>query len=180
MEKMNKIPDLEGEIFEPVGLPSNPYKLNSPNPEIALQKTHAANEYVTEFLQDYSLGIREIMRMSGYNVPIDRIATPEIDFGTLDLPQTIENENGRLAYKGIAMVITGANGQYHVDVNPRMATASEDQFNYKVLHERTHGLLDAYGLPLENHNLQVEKWIDIHAANALGKPELVKTSKYIV
>ena len=180
MGEMKKIPELEGKVFEPIGLLNDPYNLNLPNPEITLKKTHTANEYVTEFLQDYSWGVREIMRMSGYNVPTDTIVIPKIDFGIADLPQSIENENGRWTYNGIAMEITGANGQYRVDVNPRMARASKDQFAYKVLHEWTHGLLDAYGLPLKKHSPQVERWIDIHAANALGKPELVETSKYVV
>ncbi len=180
MKKMNQTPGLEGEVFEPVDLHNDLSKLNSPNPKMALQKTHAANENIKGILPYVSYRIRETLGRSGYPVP-PYVIVPEIDFGTADLPQTIVNDNDRLAYKGIAMWITYGDGQrYQVGVNPKMAKASKEQFEYKWLHENFHAMLDSYGIPMEKHNLNVEKWIDEHAANALGKPELAQTSKYIV
>ena len=180
MEKMNQTSGLEGEIFEPVGLHNDDLsKLNSPNPELALEKTHAAYKNIKGILPYVSYRIRGVLRKSGYPVP-PYVIVPEIDFGTADLPQTTENENGRGVYKEFAMVITGANGRYQVGVNPRMAGASEEQFEYKYLHEYLHAVLDSYGVPLEKHNLYIEQWIAIRAAEALGKPELANTSKYIV
>ena len=180
MGKMNQTSGLEGEIFEPVCLHNDDLsKLNSPNPELALEKTHAAYKNIERILPYVSYRIREVLRKSGYPVP-PYVIVPEIDFGTADLPQTIVNDNGRLTYKGIAMRITRGNGQrYQVDVNPKMAGASEEQFEYKALHEDFHAILDAYDFPMEKHDLYIEQWIDIHAAEALGKPELVETSKYI-
>jgi len=176
---MNQTPGLEGEVFEPVDLHNDLSKLNSPNPKMALQKTHNANENIRGILPYVSHKIRETLGNSGYPVP-PYLIVPEIDFGVADLPQTIVNDSGRLAYKGIAMWITYGDGQrYNVGVNPRMAKASEEQFKYKATHEYFHAILDSYGIPLKKHNLQVEQWIDEHAAKALGKPELAKTSKYV-